>query len=422
MQFQSLAQDLGVALTVASLAMYVAMMVLFVRAVVARGPRRSAARGRLTQNRRPGQSAPRVSIFKPLAGADDDLDDNLESLARLDYPSFEILFGVATRTDPALRVARAFAARHPEVETAIVVTDPGAAVNPKVAQLVGLERRASGEVFVISDSNVRVRKAYLRSMVAELDDPRIGVVTSLFSGAGERSLGAAIENLQICASTAPGCAAMDAVSRFSEDRWGKEGAAVRPLTVGKSMAVRRRDLARLGGFGAVGNVLAEDHVLGVRLMDAGFRARLSTEIVENRNVQCSVHGTIERHTRWAKTRCSLFPFVFHVEPMLTPILVATLGLVLAPGRLSAALWLVACTTQMTGAIVAVRLLRGTPTPWYHAPLEIVRSFLYILCWARACVSRRITWRGHAFVVQRGSTIVPATAAAHGSDPGARLAA
>jgi ceramide glucosyltransferase len=415
---QFVGRYLGIALTSASIAMYVAMMGLFIRAVLVR----RSGRARRAASRHAGEGAPRVSIFKPLAGADDDLDANLESFAGLDYPSFEILFGVASRADPALRVARAFAARHPEVDVAIVVTEPAAAINPKVAQLVGLERRASGEIYVISDSNVRVRPGYLRSMVGELDDPRVGIVTSLFSGAGERSLGAAIENLQICASTAPGYAAMDAVSRWSEDRFGHSGASVRPLTVGKSMAVRRRDLLRLGGFGTVGNVLAEDHVLGARLMDAGFLARLSNEIVENRNVMCSIRGTLERHTRWAKTRFSLFPYVYPFEPLLTPILVATLGLALAPGRAAAALWLAASLTQMAGAVIAVRLLRGSPIAWYQAPLEIVRSFLAVLCWGRACVSRRITWRGHSFVVQRGSTIVPAPATAHGSDSRARLAA
>jgi ceramide glucosyltransferase len=407
-----LAIALAVAVTSVSLAMYVAMMALFVQAIRARRGARAAA----------GQFAPRVSILKPLAGADDDLEGNLESFAHIDYPSFEIVFGVANHADPALQVARAFAARHPEMAVAIVLTDPAAAINPKVAQLVGLERRATGEVFVISDSNVRVRPGYLRSMVAELAEPRVGVVTSLFSGSGERSLGAAIENLQICASTAPGYAAMDAVSRFSEDRWGHRGASVRPLTVGKSMAVRRRDLARLGGVGAFGGVLAEDHVLGQRLMDAGFLARLSTEIVENRNAMCSVNGTIERHTRWAKTRSSLFPFAFPAEPMLMPILVATAGLALAPSKAMAAMWALACVVQTAGALTAVKLLRGSAFAWYCAPLEILRSCIYALCWARACVSRRITWRGHPFVVLRGSAIVPAPAAAHGSDPRARVAA
>jgi ceramide glucosyltransferase len=401
----------ALALTGASLAAYIAMMALFVRAVLVRRSAKSRAR----------LATPRVTIFKPLAGTDDDLEGNLESFARLDYPSFEILLGVASRADPALHAARSFVTRHPQVDASIVLTDPKAALNPKVAQLVGLERRASGEVFVISDSNVRVRPGYLASMVAELEDPRVGIVTSLFSGAGERSLGAAIENLQICASTAPGYAAMDALSRATEGPLGR-GPLFRPLTVGKSMAVRRRDLARLGGFGELGRVLAEDHVLGTRLVDEGFRARLSTEIVENRNARCSVSSTVERHTRWAKTRCSLFPYAFPFEPMLTPVLVATFGLALAPSRVGLALWALASVTQMAGALVAVHVLRGGQVAWYDAPLEIVRSYVALICWARACVSRRITWRGHTFMVQRGSTIVSSHAPAHGSNSGARLAA
>jgi hypothetical protein len=30
----------------------------------------------------------------------------------------------------------------------------------------------------------------------------------------------------------------------------------------------------------------------------------------------------------------------------------------------------------------------------------------LLCWARACVSRRIEWRGHAFTMKRGTAIEP----------------
>ena len=134
--------------------------------------------------------------------------------------------------------------------------------------------------------------------------------TSLFAGTGERTLGAALENLQLCAATAPGLAAMNAVSR-------------RPFTVGKSMAVRRRDLARLGGFQPVGHVLAEDHVLGRRFLEAGLKARTSFEVVENRNVACTVARTLERHTRWAKLRRSLNPAGFLAEPVLTPVVVAS---------------------------------------------------------------------------------------------------
>jgi ceramide glucosyltransferase len=389
----------ALALTVISWALYLTMMALFLRGMWCR--RRSS---RVTIDR-----APRVTIFKPLAGRDDDLEANLESFARIDYPSFEILLGVASPDDPAYPIARRFVRTHPRIDARVVVTDRDAAVNPKVAQLVGLERAATGEVYVISDSNVRVRPGYLWSLVAELSDERVGMVSSLFAGTGERTLGAALENLQLCCYAAPGLVATDAVSR-------------RPMTIGKSMAIRRRDLARLGGFLPVGDVLAEDHALGRRFLDAGFVARTSLDAVENRNIGCSLARTLERHTRWSKMRRVLHPVAFAFEPMMTPIVVASIGLVLAPGKVTAGLLSATCVLQTAAALMAVRVLRGHWLSWRYIPLEVMRSYVGLLCWARACVSRRIEWRGNAFMMTKGTRIVPVTPGAERAAARARLAA
>jgi ceramide glucosyltransferase len=373
---------IAVATTAVSFALYATMFALFARALATRRGRPRTDVGR----------APRVTIFKPLAGSDDDLYENLESFARIDYPSFEILIGVADTSDPAFAVARRFLARHRKLDARLVVTDPQATLNPKVAQLVGLERVATGDVYVISDSNVRVGPTYLWSLVAELGDSRVGIVTSLFAGTGERSLGAALENLQLCASSAPGIAAMDAIGR--------------PFTVGKSMAVRRRELARLGGFQPVGHVLAEDHVLGRRFLEAGLQAKTSFDVVENRNVMCTVARTLERHSRWAKLRRSLHPLAFASEPLLSPVVVATAGVIAVPCKVTAAVLAGVCVAQTACALLAVRLLRGQALAWWYAPLEIARSYVTLLCWANAYVSRRIAWRGHPFFLRRGSVIVP----------------
>jgi ceramide glucosyltransferase len=376
---------IAIAMTATSLGLYGAMMAVFLRAMLRRRQGRSQAIDR----------APRVTIFKPLAGHDDELEANLESFARIDYPAFEVLLGVASPSDPAYSVACRFAARHAHeghLEVRVVITDPDAAINPKVAQLVGLERVATGDVYVISDSNVRVRPGYLWSLVAELADERVGMVTSLFAGAGEQTLGAALENLQLCAATVPGYVAMNAVS-------------ARPLTVGKSMAVRRRDLARLGGFRPVGNVLAEDYALGRLFLDNGFLVRTSLDTVENRNVACTVMRTIERHTRWSKLRRALFPAGFFVEPLLTPIVVASFAAMLAPGTLTFGILGTTCLLQTTVAFVAVRVLRGRGLAWWYAPLEIARAYVTLFCWFRAAASLRIDWRGHAFTLTRGSVIV-----------------
>jgi len=379
---------MAVAMTAASLALYGAMMALFLGALLRRRTRPDPVVDR----------APRVSILKPLAGHDDDLEANLESFAKIDYPPFELLLGITSRSDSAYQVARRFVANHAHqgrFSVRVVMTDPDAAINPKVAQLVGLGRAATGEVYVISDSNVRVRPDYLWSLVAELADERVGLVTSLFAGAGERTLGAALENLQLCSSVAPGFVAMHAIGR--------------PVTVGKSMAMRRRDLAQLGGFQPLGEVLAEDYALGRRFRAAGFLVRTSLHTVENWNVSCTLMRTVERHTRWSKLRRALLPPGFALEPILAPIVVASAAAVLAPGKLTAAMLGATCVVQTATALVSVRVLRGRWLAWWYAPLEIVRSYVAFFCWLGACASRRIEWRGHTFTLTRGSVIVRAAA-------------
>jgi ceramide glucosyltransferase len=337
--------------------------------------------------------APRVSILKPLAGSDDELDENLASFGALDYPDYEILLGVSSRTDAALPAAKRFIAAHPD-RARLVFTDPENAVNPKVAQLIDLDRRATGEVVVISDSNVRVEPSYLWSLIRELELPGVGLVTSAFVGSGEQSMGAAIENLQLCAVTTPGIVATNLVTKWK-------------VTIGKSMAMRRRDLVKLGGFGRFGGLLAEDQVLGLRVLDAGLGVRTSLQVVHNRNTGCSMRRTVERHTRWSKLRRSLHPTGYLFEPLLTPLAVATVVALVAHSQLALAVAGIVAVLQTIVALGITALLRGTPLAWRYAPLEIVRTYLQLVFWAGALVSMRIQWRGHPFVLKQGSVIVPA---------------
>ena len=339
--------------------------------------------------------APRITIFKPLAGADDDLALNLESFARLDYPSYELLFGVASIDDPAYEIARAFVRCHPEKSARVIVTVAHAARNPKVAQLVSLAEHARGELFVISDSNVRVPENYLWSLVRELARPGVGLVTSAFAGTGETTLGAALENLQLAAVVAPATILANAFTK-------------RPLTIGKSMAMWRRDLDRIGGFSAFADVLAEDHVLGDEFLRAGFSIRTSLALVENRNVGCSTRRTLERHARWSKIRRSL-SVGFFFEPLSCPLVVTSLLLACSPSRSLVMLVVVSALVQTAFAMLAMRVLRGTWLSFRYLPLEIARSLAIFGCWVWALMSDRVVWRGHPFRILKGSRIVPAQA-------------
>lgn len=349
-----------------------------------------------SRHRRPELArCPRVSIFKPVAGLDDELAANLASFANVDYPSFELLLGVADAGDPALATLHEFMAGNPDLDVRIVHTDERAALNPKIAQLMGLERQATGEVFVISDANVRVQPDYLMRLVAELTQPGVGLVSSVVAGTGEQTVGAALENLQLSAMIAPGVIASGLV-------------AGRTLTVGKSMAMRRRDLAMVGGFASVGDVLAEDFVLGRRFRAAGFGVRTALDAVENRNVECSFRRTLERHTRWAKMRRAIVPEAFAIEILLTPVAVALVGALALQSRASLGLLAVTAMLQMLGAALVGRLVRGAPFRAAHLLLEPVRAVLLQLCWLRAASSREVEWRGHSFVLGPDSRLLPLT--------------
>lgn len=319
-----------------------------------RGRRRPPSRRQLQA---PSAGAPkrptRVSVLKPLAGRDDELRSNLESFAHLSHPHHEILLGVASLSDPALADARAFLSAHPELDTRIVLTDPNAATNPKVAQLLGLSAAATGDLLVISDSNVRVARDYLESIEDVFDrGPHVGLVTNLFVGSGERSLGAALENLQLTTFATPAVIASELLSSA-------------PLTVGKSMAIRRNVLEAIGGFGAVGGVLAEDHLLGRLVRRAGYRVGLSFAVVENRNVDCGATRTIERHTRWAKMRRNITPGMFALEPLADPLVMAALLAFVCPSRLMLAAFAIMVPVKTFTGWLALWLLRGRTLPLHY---------------------------------------------------------
>ncbi|WP_438017474.1 glycosyltransferase [Sorangium sp. So ce315] len=353
------------------------------------------ARHRAKARREPPLGAtPVVSLLKPVAGVDDELASNLESFAHLDYPCYEIVFGVASREDPAVPVIQAFIAAHPEVRARLCLTDPTEALNPKVAQLLELTRRAEGSILVISDANVRVRPDYLRSLLSILMRPGVGLVSSVVVGTGERTLGAVIENAQLGSFIAPGVVAAAEL-------------AGRAISVGKSMAMRRVDLERVGGFESVASVLAEDDVLGQRFSARGYVVELCLDPIENRNTSCSLVRTLDRHTRWAKMRRALAPGCFAVEPFNAPLLVAWLTLLLSPTGLALELWLFAWVLQSLGTFLALKRLRPGCSSAMLVAAEPLRTLCWFFCWLNAYASRRVAWRGNAFTIGAGSELVAA---------------
>ena len=108
------------------------------------------------------------------------LEENLESFFRQDYPEFTIVFGARNCEDPALGVVDSLQAKYPQVRTRIVVSGEPSWPNAKVYSLSKMIASSADEFFVISDSDVLVRPDFLRNVIPPLLDPKVGLVTCLY--------------------------------------------------------------------------------------------------------------------------------------------------------------------------------------------------------------------------------------------------
>ena len=330
--------------------------------------------------------APPVTIFKPLKGLDEELEQNLRSFFLLDYPCFQLLFCVADDHDPAIEVVRKLLNEFPEQDAQLVIGCPVFGLNPKVESLAAMDRHRKHDVILISDSNVRARPSYLRETACYLSDPGVGLVTNLFTGVGEVYPGAVMENIHLNGFIAAGVAAA-AVCRAT-------------CVVGKSMLLPVKVLYGIGGFAAVRNVLAEDQVIGMRVRQAGYSIRLSHHVIENVNSRRGLKWFLNRHSRWYKIRRQLALPVFMAEPAAN---LATVGLVWAFSGDSGAAWGGLVLLVGLGIVrdaVQTRRLRGTFPKLRHLLYSPAKDILLLPAWLDAVLNRRVQWRGHRFLVGR----------------------
>ena len=137
--------------------------------------------------------------MKPLCGLDEELEQILESFARVDYPRLQIIPCAADRDDPALAVARSVARRHPRVDMLVLAGSGSDAPNPKVATLERMLPYARHDLILISDSNVRVEPEDLTKIVAPMRKSRMGMVYQIIGGQGATTAATALNSLDSAA-------------------------------------------------------------------------------------------------------------------------------------------------------------------------------------------------------------------------------
>lgn len=346
---------------------------------------------------------PGVSVLKSLKGLDPGMLDAFRSHCRQNYAGeFELLFGVSSLDDPAVRAVERLKAEFPQVAIKLIECPDRLGSNGKVSTLFQLAVHARYDFLVINDSDITVSPHYLERVMAGFaqqlettDKARnpVGLVTALYRGRAHGTLGSRLETLGIATDFMPGVL----LSRIVEGglHYG----------LGSTLALRRDALEKAGGLLALVNQLADDYELGARVAKAGYRVELCREVVETAIPPYGWSDFIDHQLRWART-------VRDARPAGYLGLMVTFGMgwallnVLASGASPLSLWLVGLSFFLR---LAQAMMVGAEVLGDHQILENLwllplRDLVQMGVWLAGFAGNTIVWRGERFVLKNGKLV------------------
>jgi ceramide glucosyltransferase len=391
----ALAQAVEIATTVLA----VAGMGFFLASIV-------AARAFIHERRAPRpQFTPGVSILKSLKGLDPGMLDAFRSHCRQNYAGeFELLFGVASLSDPAAAAVKELQAEFPERAIRLVECPLQLGTNGKVSTLAQLVTHARYDFLLINDSDITVSPRYLERVLGcfapdsgrfasashNANKPTIGMVTALYRGKAHSTLPSRLEALGIAAEFMPGVL----LSKMIEGglHYG----------LGSTLAMRREALERAGGLLSIVDHLADDYELGERIAQAGYGIELCAEVVETSVPAYGWRGFFDHQLRWLRTvRCS--------RPAGYAGLIFTYGLawalvnVLASGLSPLSLWLLALSffLRLAQAMTVGAAVLGDHDVLPNLWLLPLRDAIAMGLWVAGFAGDTIVWRGERFALKNG---------------------
>jgi len=329
------------------------------------------------------ESAPSISVFKPLAGVDEGLEDNLRSFFEQRYEAFEILFAVRNGKDPAAALVEKLQARYPGVPSRLIVTGEPPYPNAKVFSLDRMLDAARYDLIVMSDSDVRVWPDMLSTLAAEFADPHLGLATCPYRAVPGRSFWSTLEALGLNTEFLSGVL----VARLLEGM---------KFALGPTIAARREALLAIGGFDAVKDFLAEDFVLGKLAAERGFGVILSSCVIQHRIGAQRLGANLKHRLRWNRSTRRSRP-VGYIGQLFTNPLALALLLWLAnpawwPAIAVAAVFRAAAAWATAGYVLRDPL---TARLFWLLPVQDLAAFL---CWLLGFFGNTILWRGRRYAV------------------------
>jgi ceramide glucosyltransferase len=336
--------------------------------------------------------APPVSNLKPVRGLDPDAYENLASFCNQDYPDYEILFCVGDADDPALPVIQKLAADFPQCRIRVLFGSGRNATNDKVAKLARLVSEAQHEVVVISDSDVRVRPDYLRTVVAPLADPQVGAVTCFYVPTHETTAVQSLQSVGMLADFYPGILVA----------WQLDGVK---FALGPTIATTRAHLAGFGGYQAIENQPADDLLVGRLIADQGYTVELLPYCVSTVADYQSFTDLFHKRLRWIVVMRHMRPWG-HLGLIFTHGLPWCLAAIAVAPSLPVAGAYLGTYLLLRGAITRTIGVRGLkqPVSWKKLVLIPVWDAMAFAIWLISFGRKTIRWRDNEYYIRDGMLV------------------
>ena len=321
---------------------------------------------------------PSVSVLKPIRGVEPFLYENLASFCAQEYPHYEVIFCLHDADDAALPTVKRVVADFPLCRAAILTGMDAAYRNPKIANLVKGARAAGGEVIVISDSDVRAEPTFLRSFIEAFEPQRAGAASCLYRGIASKAWVSLLGAMYVEEQFAPSVLVAATLGRPR-------------FCLGAAMAVRRSALDAIGGLGALGPYLADDHALGELVAARGDDVVVSDAVVGTTIPEASLPQLWSHELRWARTNLVLAPLGYAFSFLTFGVPLALLYLAISRNVvIGLPLLAVAAALRVALRIAAQEALdvRESRPLW----LVPIRDLLSVAIWAASFFGRTVRWR------------------------------
>lgn len=229
---------------------------------------------------------PMVTVLVAARNEEKNIEACLQRLAGVDYPKdkLEVLIGNDASTDRTAGIASGFCKNHPQFRL-IEITENVGLARAKANVLAQLARQATAEMLVVTDADIEVKPGWIKSLIAEFDDEKTGIVSGTTIVKGNRLF----EKMQ----------GLDWAYFFGL-LIGFDKLGLKSTAVGNNMAFRKVAYQSTGGYEHFPFSVTEDFKLFLEIRKQGWNSKnlLHSQSLNYSKGQTRFLNLLHQRKRW----------------------------------------------------------------------------------------------------------------------------